>query len=62
MLNTRNEEKNTVIYSYLACFVNTFTLTMYVSMSDKGLYVIHMLVVKPKEYVNIQHLGNRLRG
>ena len=26
MLNTRNEETNTVFYSYLACFVNTLTL------------------------------------
>jgi len=33
MLNTRNEEKNTVLYLYLACFVNTLTLNMYVSMS-----------------------------
>ena len=37
MLNTRNEENNTVFYSYLACFVNTFTLNMYVSMSCTGL-------------------------
>jgi len=25
MLNTRNEEKNTLFYSYLACFVNKAT-------------------------------------
>jgi len=37
MLNTRSEEKNTVFYSYLACFVNTCTLNMYVSMSYTGL-------------------------
>jgi len=37
MLNTRNEERNAVFYSYLACFVNTFTLNMYVSMSYTGL-------------------------
>jgi len=37
MLNTRNEEKNTVFYSYLACFVNPFTLNMYVSMPYAGL-------------------------
>jgi len=36
MLNTRNEETNTVFYSYLACFVNTFTLNMYVSMAYTG--------------------------
>jgi len=33
VLNTRNEEKNMIFYSYLACFVNTFTLNIYVSMS-----------------------------
>jgi len=37
MLNTRNEEKNTAFDSYLACFVNTFTLHRYVSMSYTGL-------------------------
>jgi len=31
MLNTRNEETNTAFYSYVACFVKTFTLNMYVS-------------------------------
>ena len=31
MLYMRNEETNTVFYSYLARFVNTFTLNMYVS-------------------------------
>jgi len=36
MLNTRNEVKNTGFYSYLACFVHTFTLNMYVSMSFTG--------------------------
>jgi len=36
MLNTRNEETNAVFYSYVACFVNTFTLHMYVSMSYTG--------------------------
>ena len=33
ILNTRNEENNTVFYSDSAYFVNTFTLNMYVSMS-----------------------------
>jgi len=36
MLNTQNEEKNTVLYSHLACFVNTCTLHMYVSMAYTG--------------------------
>jgi len=37
MLNTRNEENNTVFYSYLACFVNTSTLNTCVFMSYTGL-------------------------
>jgi len=37
MLNTRNEKKNAVFYSYVACFVNTFTLNIYVSMTYAGL-------------------------
>jgi len=37
MLNTQNEEKNTVFNSDFDCFVNTFTLNMYVSMSYAGL-------------------------
>jgi len=37
MLNTRNEEKNTVFYSYLACLVDTFALNVYVSMAYTGL-------------------------
>jgi len=37
MLNTQNEEKNTVFRLYLACFVNTFSLNIYVSMSYTGL-------------------------
>ena len=36
MLNTRNEETNTVFYSCLACFVNTLSSNMYVSMSYTG--------------------------
>ena len=36
MLNTRNEETNTVFYSYFACFVSAFTLNMYVSMPYTG--------------------------
>jgi len=64
MLNTRNEEKNTVFYSCLACFVKTFTLNIYVSMSyrvNQAEYGIHILVVAPQEYVNIdstRRLGN----
>ena len=37
MLNARNEEKNRIFYSYLACFLNTSTLNMYVSLSYTGL-------------------------
>jgi len=50
------EEKNTAFYGYLACFVNTFTLNIYVSMSytrvNQAKYGIHILVVAPQEYVN----------
>jgi len=57
MLNTRNEEKNTVFYSCLACFVNTVTLK-YVRVPviyrvNQARYVIYILVVAPQEYVNI---------
>ena len=41
MLNTRNEGTNKVFYSYLACFVNTFTMNMYVSMSYTGLIRVY---------------------
>jgi len=57
MLNTRNEKMNAVFYSYFACFVNTFTLNMYVSMSYTGVnqaeYAIHIRMVAPQKYVNI---------
>jgi len=33
MLNTRSEEENTILYSNLACFVNTFILNMSVFLS-----------------------------
>jgi len=36
VLNARNEEYNTVFYSYLPGFVNTFTLNMYVSCRIQG--------------------------
>ena len=45
MLNTRNEEKNTVFYSYSACFMNTFNLNMYVSMSYTGIIRRNMLFI-----------------
>ena len=37
MLNTRNEAKNTVFYSYLACLVNISPLNMYEFLSYPGL-------------------------
>jgi len=57
MLNTRNEEKNTVLYSYLARFVNTFGLN-YVRIHviyrvHQAEYGIRNLVVAPQEYVKI---------
>jgi len=57
MLNTRNEDKNTVFYSYLACIVNTFSLHMVrahviyrVNQAECG---IHIRVVAPQEYMSI---------
>jgi len=37
MLNTRSEEDNTGFHSYLASFVNTFTLNMYGFLPYAGL-------------------------
>jgi len=37
MLNTRTEEKKTRLYSYIACFVNTFTLNRNISISYTGM-------------------------
>jgi len=37
MFNTRGEEHNPVFYSYLACFMITTTLDMYIFMSYAGL-------------------------
>jgi len=37
MLNTRAEEYYTVFYSYVACFMNTSTLNVYISMPYAGL-------------------------
>jgi len=56
MLNTWNEENITVFYSYLACFVNTVTLNMYVSMSYTGLTkrtTVFIFLCGPQEFVNI---------
>ena len=57
MLITRNEEKNTVFYSYLAC-VHEYIQLEYVrihvinrvNQAENG---IHIRVVAPQEYVNI---------
>jgi len=45
MLNTRNKETHMVLYSYSACFVNTLTLNMYVSMSYSGVHRRNTLFV-----------------
>ena len=54
--NTQSEEKNTVFYSHLACFVITLTLNMYVSMSyyrvQQAEYSMRILVAAPQEHVN----------
>jgi len=57
MLNTRNEEQNTVFYTYSAYFVNTFNLE-YVRVPvmyrvHQAEYVIRILAVAPQEYANI---------
>jgi len=62
MLNTRNEEKNTVFYSYSACFVNIGTLNMYVSMSYTGLTrrntVFRFLWLRHRNtWISIQRVG-----
>ena len=53
MLNTRNEESNTVFYSYLACCMNTSTLRMYIYRVNQAEYGIRIRVAAPQEYVNI---------
>jgi len=63
MLNTWNEGKNTVFYSYSACFVNTFALKMYVSMSYTGLTRRNMLFIflwlrHRNTSRSIQHVGS----
>ena len=57
MLNTRNEEKKTVFYSYLACFVNTSTSNMLgihaIYRVNQEEYVIHIRLVAPSKYANM---------
>jgi len=57
MLNTRNEEKNTVFYSCLSLFCDYIHLE-YVRIHviyrvKQAEYVIHILAGAPQEYVNI---------
>jgi len=61
-LNTRNEEKNTVFHSYLACFVHTRTLNMCVSMSYTGstrwyTWFIFLWLCHRNLWIYIQHVG-----
>jgi len=63
-LNTRNKKNNTGFYSYLACFVKTFTLNMYVSMSCTGLIRRNTLFVflwsrHRNMWIYIQHVGSQ---
>jgi len=55
VLNTQSEEKNAIFYSYSACFVNTLTVNMYVSMPyyrvQQADYVICIRVAAPQEYI-----------
>jgi len=57
MLNTRNEETNTIFYSYSACFCK-YVHIEYVGIHviyriHQAEYVIHILVVASQECVNI---------
>jgi len=51
MRETRKEYG--IFYSYLACFVNTFSLNMCVSMSYTGFTLKKMEFITPQEYVDI---------
>jgi len=61
MSNTRTEETNTVFYSDVAWFFNTFSLNMYVSMPYTGsarrntVFIFLWL----RHTNTIQHAGNR---
>jgi len=66
MLSTRNEETNTVFYSYLACFCEYIHLE-YIRIHaiyrvNQAEYVIHILVVAPQEYVSINSTHRIGRG
>ena len=56
VLNTQSEQNNTMSYPYSACFLNTLTLNMYVSMSyyrdQRAESGLHILVAAHPEYVN----------
>jgi len=56
MLNTRNAEKNTVLYTHLACFMNNSNLEnvhIYVIYRvTQAEYVIRILMAASQEYVN----------
>jgi len=62
MLSTRIEAYNTVFYLYLACFINTLTLNMYVSMSYTGITFYSYLACFMKTltlnmYVSMSYTG-----
>jgi len=64
MLNTRNEEKNTVFCSYSACFF-AYVHLEYVRIHviyrvNQAEYVFHIRVVAPQEYVNIYSTCRRV--
>jgi len=56
VLNMQSEEENTIFYSYPACFLNTLTLNMHVSMSyyrdQRAKCGFRIRVAAPQEYVN----------
>jgi len=51
-------KKNAIFYSYLACFMNTFTLNMEYRVNQAE-YLISIRMAASQEYVNtIQHVGS----
>ena len=60
---SRSFTRSRSFYSYLACFVNTFTLNIYGFLSYTGFnqaeYVIHMRMAASQEYVNTYSTSRR---
>jgi len=61
VLNTQSRERNTVFYSDWACFANTLTLNMYVSMSfhrvQQAECSVFLWLRHRNTWIRIQHVG-----